>query len=216
MSIFGFYFVTSLLREGGWPRKQGILGGEAYDTLIADSAIDQMVDWGAAIGAGRPRLALQMIAEMFRNRDWGSTDAPDVKVFIESVQGTWSTALSPREAVQPIRLAKHFGRSIGTKGFQDSRIRAALEQHLLEALLWGLSNPNRFEVWYASTAAHRESMLPEMRRAGLNAEQLPTLPQFLEDSAQILRDYEREIGPLPSIPPRLLADAQAWGWKFKD
>lgn len=216
MSIFGFFLVTSLLREAGWPRKQGIFGAEAYDTAIADSAIDQMVDWGAAIGAGRPRLALQMIAEMLRDRDWESADAPDVKVFIDSVQGSWSAALSPRDAVQPIRLAEHFGRSIRLKDFKDSRLRAALEQHLLEALLWGLSNPNRFEVWYASTAAHRESMLPEMRRAGPNAEQLPTLPQFLEDSAQILRDYEREIGPLPSIPPRLLADAQALGWKFKD
>lgn len=146
MSIFGFFLVTSLLREAGWPRKQGIFWAEAYDTAIADSAIDQMVDWGAAIGAGRPRLALQMIAEMLRDRDWESADAPDIKVFIDSVQGSWSAALSPRDAVQPIRLAEHFGRSIGLKDFKDSRLRAALEQHLLEALLWGLSNPNRFEV----------------------------------------------------------------------
>ena len=50
MSIFGFFFVTSLLRETGWPRKQGILGGETYDTMIVDGVIDQMVDWGAALG----------------------------------------------------------------------------------------------------------------------------------------------------------------------
>ncbi len=36
MSIFGYHFVGSLLREAGWPRKQGILRGEAYDTAIAE------------------------------------------------------------------------------------------------------------------------------------------------------------------------------------
>ena len=56
MSIFGVYFVVSLLREAGWPRKQGVFGGETYDTTIADAAIDEMVDWAASLGSGRPML----------------------------------------------------------------------------------------------------------------------------------------------------------------
>jgi dGTPase len=65
MATFGCFFVTGLLREAGWPRPQGLLRKEVIDTMILDSAIDQMIDWSAAIGAGRPRLGLQVIAEMF-------------------------------------------------------------------------------------------------------------------------------------------------------
>ena len=214
MSIFGFFFVTSLLREAGWPRRQGILGGKTYDTALVDIVIDQMVDWGAALGAGRPRLALQILAEIYRDRNWESADAPNVKEFINSIQGTWSSALSPREAVQPIRFVKFFGRSMRPDDFKDARVRMALEQQLLEAALWGLANPDRFETWYKSRLTHHESMCPTYRRMGLDVEQLPTLPEFFEFSEQILRDYERDVGPLPSIPSKLIADAQALGWKF--
>jgi len=117
MSIFGFYFVTQLLREMGWPRKQSIFKGESYDTFVADAVIAQSVDWGAALGAGRPRLSLQMIAEMFRDR-WDTDDPPNVKMFIEksAAQDTWSSAASPRDAVQPPQLTAHFGKidSAGT------------------------------------------------------------------------------------------------------
>ncbi len=39
MSIFGFYFVSGLLREAGWPKKQGFFKKEVLDTTILDSAL---------------------------------------------------------------------------------------------------------------------------------------------------------------------------------
>lgn len=216
MSIFGFYFVSSLLGKAGWPRKQGIFRGESYDTLIVESAIESMVEWGASLGAGRPRLALQMVAEMFHDRNWSSNDAPDIKTFIDSIQRTWSAAFSPLDAVQPVPLAKHFGRSIGTNEFNGSRMRTILEKKLLPAVLWGLSNPRRFEIWYESHSKEHKSRLPLMGEAGLKIDKLPTLSQRFEGSEQIIHDYEREIAPLPSIPVRLLDDAQALGWKLED
>jgi hypothetical protein len=213
MSILGFYFVSSLLREAGWPRKQGLFKGEGFDTFIVDATIDQMVDWAAALGAGRPRLALQVIGEMFRDRDWTGDDAPHIKTFIDGVQWNNSANLAPHEVVQPFRVAS-LGKSMSLKDFKDARIRGALEQQLLEALLWGLSNPDRFTTWYVFNAQHQESSLPFMRKAGLVVDALPTLPQFFQDSEQILRDYEREVSVLPPIPPRLMADAVALGWKL--
>ena len=85
---------------------------------------------------------------------------------------------------------------------------------LFKALVWGSSNPNRFEAWYSSVVEDYRSMLPKMQAAGLEVgSELPSLPQKFEDSEQIVRDYERDIGPLPSIPPRLLSDAEALGWR---
>jgi hypothetical protein len=78
MSVFAFYFVSGLLREAGWPRKQGMFRTEVVDTTVLDSTVDQMIDWAAGLGACRPHLALQMIAEMFRDRDWNTSAAPNI------------------------------------------------------------------------------------------------------------------------------------------
>jgi hypothetical protein len=218
MSIFGFYFVSDLLSEMGWPRKQGIRKRQVYDLSIVDVAIAQSVDWGAALGAGRPRLSLQMIAEMFRDRDWDSDDAPNVKMVIDELAGraTWSAAASPQDAVQPPQLGEH-GRSISWEEFNEPKWRPIMEQLVLDALLWGLSNPDRLEAWYGANLAHRESMTPTYRQMGLDIELAPPpLPEFLANSEQIVRDYERDIGPLPAIPPRLLDDATALGWRISD
>jgi hypothetical protein len=216
MSIFGFYFVSSLLREMGWPRKQGLFKGQGFDTLVVDATIDQMIDWAAALGAGHPRLALQVIGEMLRDRDWAGDDAPKIKVFVDGAQDTWnrSASVAPHEIVKPIIRVAKFGKSISLKDFKDARLRVALEDGLFEPLLWGLSNPDRFATWYASNLQHNESSLPFMRKAGLVIDPLPPLAQHFRDSEQILRDYEHEVGVLSPIPPQLMSDATALGWKL--
>jgi hypothetical protein len=91
----------------------------------------------------------------------------------------------------------------------------AMEPLLFNALMWGLSNPDRFEAWYESAKAEYESNAPEAISHGLEIhESLSSLPQFYENCEQIVRDYERDVQPLPPIPPRLLDDATALGWKI--
>jgi hypothetical protein len=212
MSIFGFYFVGSLLGEMKWPRKLGMFKGDGYDTFIVDSTIDAMVDWAAAIGAGRPKRGLQVISEMFRDR-WDAENPPDIKMFVETARKDWQPDARPCEVVKPVHLAQAFGKSISVKDFQDSRLRTALEQYTLFALLLGLANPKSFATWYTGQAAEAERSLPFARHAGLEVDSLPSLEEFIENSDQILDSYEREVGPLPSIPTRLLSDAQALGWR---
>jgi hypothetical protein len=152
---------------------------------------------------------------MFRDRDWDSDDAPNVKMVIDELAGraTWSVAASPQAAVQPPQLGERGG-SISREEFNEPKWRPIMEQLVLDALLWGLSNPDRLEAWYGANLAHRESMNPTYRQMGLDIELPPPLPEFLANSEQIVRDYERDIGPLPAIPPRLLDDATALGWRI--
>ncbi len=69
----GFYYIIGLLHHLGWPKRRGLFNSEAIiNSIILDSAIDQMIDWSASIGACRPNTALQIIATMFDEEDWNS------------------------------------------------------------------------------------------------------------------------------------------------
>src|SRR4051794_8866336 len=104
---------------------------------MVDVAIAQSVDWGGALGAGRPRLALQMISEMFRAR-WDSDQPPNVKLFVEGSRDRWSAAASPGDAVRPSQFGEH-GSTISWQEFNDPKWRPIMEQWVFHALLWGLS-----------------------------------------------------------------------------
>lgn len=213
MSIFGFYFVSTLLRETGWPKKQGIFKKEVIDTTILDSTIDQMVDWAAALGAGRPNLALQIIAEMFRDRDWEGSDAPSIEHFISGMRSSnesWTTSSgrAPHDIIVPTKFSKT-GASMPAKALND--VRSGLEHFVLEGILWGLANPDAFENWFVARHREQTNQLPMMSEAGLEIGALPDLQEFLANSEQILRGYEAEIGPLQPIPAKLIADASKIG-----
>jgi len=213
MSMFGFYYVGSMLREMRWPRKQGFLKGEAYDSKIVEATIGQMVDWAAALGAGRPSLALQMIAEMFRDRDWNAEGAPSIEMFISRSRETWdqNPSAAPKEIAPEPSLVKAFGATMSPKNFQDPQLRTALEQQVLETLLWGLANPDRFKVWYDNETRRTTASLPRAKAAGLGVEALPPLAEWLSHAESVIRDYESQIGKLPAIPPKLLNDAKSLG-----
>lgn len=230
MSIFGFYFVSEILREAGWPRRKGVFNSTAViDTIILDGATDQMIDWAAALGAGRPTLALQALAEVFRDRDWDDDERPNIKMFIETARAeneSWrsSSTIAPHEVVQPSRFAgadahrqaaegivkegaKWKGPTMSVKDFKE--LRVPLEHWFLEGLLWGISNPQAFESWFQAHYEDQMQRLPQMREAGLAVDDLPDLARSLADGEAILRNYERDIGPLPAIPDSLLADARS-------
>lgn len=233
MSIFGFYFVTGLLREAGWPRRKGFFNSTAViDTTMLDAAIDQMIDWAAALGAGHPQLALQTFGEMFRDRDWSGDDRPNIKKFIESARAeneSWraTSGIAPNNVVQRTRFAgENYHRAaegilkkgsrwkaptMAVKEFKE--LRLPLEHWFLEGLLWGLANPEAFEAWYQADYHDKLTSLPQMRDAGLAVDPIPDLAECLANSEEILRNYERDIGPLPAIPASLLLDGQALGCK---
>jgi hypothetical protein len=73
------------------------------------------------------------------------------------------------------------------------------------------ANPERFATWYTDRAQRAQSSLERKRRAGLDVDAPPSLEEFFHVSELIVRDYERDLGPLPSIPDKLLSDARAVG-----
>ena len=218
-SIFGFYYVVGLLSHMGWPRRKGLFSSEAVvDSLILDSAIDQMIDWSASIGACRPNIALQIIASMFRDTDWESTEALDIGAEINNLKKQWierSSTNNPREIVKPVKFSKT-SKVISMKQLKHKDIQHALEVYFYEGLMWGLSNPAEFKTYYQENEKRQRDNLPEYKAAGLAVDSIPTLDQILNDGEEILRGYEKEIRPLSSIPQKLKNDAFSLGIKVNN
>lgn len=207
-----------MLQESGWPRKQGLLGKNVIDSNIFDSVIDQMVNWGAALGAGRPKVALQVLTYMFGGVDWNGPEAPKIKLLVEDLNSKYEERrksiydISPTTLVEPVRIAEKFGETIRAEALTDKRLTGRLEQDFMFSLLFGLGNKALFEDWHKKQLEKFDKHLPLMKKAHLDIGKLPTLKENYSDCEQIIRNYEGEMDiKLPPIPPTLTADARALG-----
>lgn len=207
-----------MLGQMGWPRRSGLFNSNAViDTTIAEASTAEMIDFAAAIGACRPKLALQILACMFKDRNWEDENAPQILLFIENAKNDWNSkkGSSPREIIKPIEFSK-YGKTIEAKLLNDREVQAALEQIFLAALLWGLANPEDFKTWYEEDARDKTEKLPEYQKANLDVGSIPSLPEYLDECERMIKGYEEKMGELPTIPPRLLEDARVLGRKIED
>jgi len=213
-SIFGFYYIVGLLGHMGWPRRRSLFNSEAVvNSLVLDSAVDQMIDWSASIGACRPNLALQIIATMFRDTNWESKEALDINVEVKNLKKQWAERggnNNPREAVKPVKISKT-SEFISMKQLKSKDFQHALEVYFYEGLFWGLVNSSNFNAYFQANEDRQRNQLPVYKKAGLDVDSIPTLDQILREGEEILRGYEKEIRPLSPIPQKLKKDALSLG-----
>jgi hypothetical protein len=178
-------------------KEAGLFRRNVVETIILDAAVGQMVDWAAALGAGRPKLALQVLAEMFRDRDWSNDSAPSIQKFIEELRAKsneWAGAqtIAPREIIRPTKFTK-LGKTIDASKLEDSKLRAAFEYLCLQGLLWGIANPKTFGMWYSTYVEDVRGNREHARVAGLDIEEPENLSDFFATAEQIVLNYERDI-----------------------
>jgi len=217
-SIFGFYYIMGLLSHMGWPRRKSLFNSEAVvNSLILDSAVEQLIDWAASIGACRPKLALQIIATMLRDTDWESKDAMNISAEVGNMKKQWAergNSNNPREAVKPVKFSKH-SEVMTMKQLKDKEISHALEVYCYESLVWGLVNPDNFKTYYSANEERQREKMPEYKKAGLAVDYIPTLDQILKEGEEILKGYEKEIRELSPIPQKLQNDVISLGIKIE-
>lgn len=217
-SIFGFYYIMGLLSHVGWPRRRSLFNSEAVvNSLVLDSAVDQMIDWSASIGACRPNLALQIIATMFRDTNWESKEALDINAEVNNLKKQWAERggdNNPREAVKSVKISKT-SEFISMKQLKSKDFQHALEIYFYEGLFWGLVNLDSFKTYFETNEKRQRDQLPKYKKAGLKVDSIPTLDQILREGEEILKGYEKEIRPLSPIPQKLLKDALALGIEVK-
>ncbi len=210
MSFFAYHYIESLLLSTGGPKRRGLFNSEAvFDSTLVDTIEKQMIEYGAALGACRSELALQIISCTYKDKNWESEDAPDIRKFIN--EAFQSSEIIPHKVVRPISFLRH-GKVVAVSTLHNKEIQAGLEQIFIEALLWGLSHPNEFKSWYDKDFEEKTSKLDKYRELGLDITYIPTLPQYLSECDKMIEDYQHKMGSLPqTIPAKLLLDAEALG-----
>jgi hypothetical protein len=128
------YFMTTRLHEAGWPRRCGLLRRYRFDATVVDATVDEMIDWAAAMGAGRPMLAAQLAAHIMDDCAMHGEDGPTLEALVEQARAEPDEAIAPHERLQPVRFANTVGAMIPQSTFSKLDVRVALQQWCLEAL----------------------------------------------------------------------------------
>jgi hypothetical protein len=215
MPAYGTYYIKGVLGATKWPRKLGVLAKEVVDVTILDVSIDQMVDWAAAIGAGRPKLAVQVLASLYNDSGWDTDNPPDIEKFIgiqeEELRkkGFKLDKTAPHVLLEPYHFAKNYNKMVLFKQITDPKIAEILETTFMAALVYGFNHPIEFKNWYKHNLDEFEAEKPKYEMIGSPVQDLPTLDELFSNAEDIITLYYQEYGAeLPMPHPKLLAVAK--------
>ncbi len=83
VSNFASYVLAGILQSTGSPKKTGFLGRKlVVHTKTLDLAIQELLKIGVALGAGRPKVDLRLIADSFE-RDWTPDSVRELLQFLD-------------------------------------------------------------------------------------------------------------------------------------
>lgn len=215
MAILGLYFTKNMLNQTGWPRKKGVFSKSVIDSAILDGIINQMIDWAASVGAGRPKLAIQVLAYEFMGKDWGSGDAPDIVKCFMLMEKDLHQNKAPHEIVERETITKSFGALVRGDITTDKQFIALLENYFIIGVVLGLGGKESFESWHSKMNEDFEKNEELYKTARLDVGGLRSLNQYYEASAEIVMLYLKEMDvKQPKIPKNLLEDARSLGAKL--
>jgi hypothetical protein len=220
---FVLYHLVGMLKAMGWPRKLGLplLRKEVVDGFIVRMAIQEMAEFAVVLGAKQPAVAIRLLADMFRHRDYIQQPAAELWAMLDATKTVIShPEVGPAEAIARFigdSSGKDYGAILGKAPSQNflpwnfiagEAISFASEMPFAMALVWGIEHPQ--EALAACEAKHKEysDRLPEMLAAGLKLDPpytCPTSDDMCVAIQDVIASFQKEVRPLCAVPPELLA-----------
>jgi len=210
MSNFPSYALAGILQSTGWPRKSGFLGRKlVVHTKELDLGIEQLLKIGVAVGAGRPRTALRLIADAF-DRDW---TADSVRELVDFLVVGPRVAASPDETPWQVIAGPKFAEQgkeyIPWNWLDEPQLALHYTGWFAQALLWGTLHPQE-----ASDALETDRTNLEERAGWWKAEGLDVSPdtwpknneELFKVCEELVNSFETERRPLAEAPGELLSE----------
>lgn len=214
---FPDFFVNGMLRAENWPREIGRFKKKwVVDAQIVDSMCFQLAQLGVTLGATRPRLALQLLADIFRTRDWEKKPLSALLVDLDpSARISAAPAQKPWHSIVTLRLAE-YGASMGEQLIPwellaHENYRAELSISCAAGLVWGLIHPSEATEAIDRESARLNQDLPRWKQAGLAVDpgyEVPNVWQAGINAEDMLTSYQVECRPLIPLPSALAASPE--------
>ena len=205
---FPDFFLFGMLRSMKWPRKTGLLvKKETVDPRIVDNVRFQLCQLGVTLGAGRPRLAAQLLADVLFHRDWAKEPfgelLADLNLDPDPNGLPWESIVAARLAKTPdLRVSE----SVPWAWLERRELRAIRHMEFAAGLVWGLLHPSETIVLLDRLSAEGEEDVPRARRAGLHLDDgfsVPNAEESFQHAEEMVVSYQEECRPLVSLPTAL-------------
>lgn len=216
-SNFAHFYLIYITKILGWPKKKSFLNPNmVIDSYALDHAIEQMIDWGACIGSEKPDLALKMVSTMYRGYDWADVNNPDLITLVTDFKTRWEKTPNdePVVAIKPMTF-RGKREVVLVSEIQNDQALSLFEQYLLEALLWGMLNPQKLREYFGYRVNERLGIYgDEYQKYGFSRDEieyLGTIEGFTDESLRILHAYCAKNGELEDAHPRIVENAKKLG-----
>ncbi len=203
---FPTFFLYGMLREAGWPRRKGRFSSKPIvDPRFVDSVGIRLMELGMSVGAGRPGLALQLLADVFSDRDWQRQPAieltRDLEIFSADLGGE-----KPWEIAWPIRLARVADitkpESMPWEVLNDQSLYGMIHRQFAVSLWWGVRHPDEVRIALDEAWGAVRRNLSALKAWGLQARtdvDVAGAEDHFRESEQMVSAYAAER-PLPAVP----------------
>ena len=191
----------------GWPRTTGLLFRKKSINLgIVWVNVEIAVKYAIALGAARPRIALALLADYFRDREWTLQFATELWAQLDPSDEVAAQPDTPPEKV--ITACPHVHSALLKLVRWDYVLSEPFQGHygwaFCKGLVWGLSHPEEAMKHYEKERQSLCERIPEMRKHGLEVDPPPVFDEFVDIIEEEVNTYQNAIRPLAEVPQSLL------------
>jgi hypothetical protein len=211
MSRFTLWFIAEHLRRMGWPKKE-IFGRNYVDSRILDVVVEQSIEIAVGLGAGRPKIGLAIIADIFKNNLWTKESTSKLLQYLDTglskirLNIENNTELFPWQVLCADFKVAPYLKKIEWNKLDDSGFVSVCSKATACGIFWGLINFNEMEAIFNKSKIRYKQITPEVVQHGLAVSvQYPwsSLDQFFMWCEELVQIFESVRPPLSEIPIEL-------------
>ena len=210
MSRFLESFIYSGLKDLGQPRPKGIFRRPHVDSLVCDAVVMHGLQLIVGLGAGRPEIAIRMLADTFEGNSWTKESTAGLMRTLQEAENIVATysQMSPWDAMWHQHRLASFSKDWRWSELFNDGIGMIRAMAASRAAYWGLTNEHRMPAIFDREKLSYQKRALEANQYGLgisNAYPFESLEQFYQSCDTFIHAFNMAMPPFGDIPSHLRA-----------
>ena len=196
------FFLHNQLKKMGWPRRKGVFRRQYVDLILADITIEQGLLTIVGLGAGRPEVAVAMVADTFAGNPWTEESTAELVGTLRMAEDTVTehSDIPPWKALWHDHQMASYHKECSWSELFDDRVGLIRAMASSKAAWWGLTHHQEMQTLLDKEGAKYEKGAAEGREHGLEvSDKYPfeSLERFYEWCDSIVLLSNVALQPLP-------------------